>query len=152
MTPEAPTHPLVADFPVILDIPVQWGEMDAYGHVNNTVLFRYFESARIAYLERCGLIDSYECDRIGAILQSTECRFRVPLHYPDTVVVGARADEIGTDRFTMVYRVVSRAHDSIAAEGRGVIVSFNYQTRTKAPLPHAIRDRIKELEQDPAVL
>ncbi len=150
--PPPPTpHPLVADFPILLDIPVQWGEMDAYGHVNNTVLFRYFESARIAYLERCGLIESYERNRIGAILQSTECRFRMPLHYPDTVVVGARGDDVKHDRFTMYYRVVSRSHDTIAAEGRGVIVSFDYVSRTKAPLPTNVRARIKQLEGETAV-
>ena len=38
----------VADYPVVIEIPVAWGEMDAYGHVNNIVYFRYFESARIA--------------------------------------------------------------------------------------------------------
>ena len=39
----------VADYPVVIETPVAWGEMDAYGHVNNIVYFRYFESARIAY-------------------------------------------------------------------------------------------------------
>ena len=45
-------HPALDDFAVTVRIPVQWGEMDAYGHVNNTVFFRYFESARVEYLER----------------------------------------------------------------------------------------------------
>lgn len=45
MPPELP-EPL-AGFPVRVDIPVAWGEMDAFGHVNNVVYFRYFESARI---------------------------------------------------------------------------------------------------------
>ena len=49
-------------FPIVIELPVQWGEMDAYGHVNNTVLFRYFESARMAYFERCGFIATYERD------------------------------------------------------------------------------------------
>ena len=62
MTP----HTLLAGFPVILELPVQWGEMDAYGHVNNTVFFRYFESARMEYLRKCGFAESHERDRIGA--------------------------------------------------------------------------------------
>ena len=36
-------------------IPIRWGDMDAMGHVNNTVYFRYIESARIAWLEQAGL-------------------------------------------------------------------------------------------------
>jgi acyl-CoA thioester hydrolase len=120
--------------------------MDAYGHVNNAVLFRYFESARIAYLERCGFIESMERDRVGAILHSTACRFRLPLYYPDTVEVGARATEVGSDRFTMEYRVVSLTKGAVVAEGHGVIVSYDYARRRKAPLPELIRQKIAVLE------
>ena len=43
---------LLRGFPGIIELPVSWGEMDAFGHLNNVVYFRYFESARIAALER----------------------------------------------------------------------------------------------------
>ncbi|MCK5412582.1 MAG: acyl-CoA thioesterase, partial [Gemmatimonadetes bacterium] len=79
-----PIPEALAGWPVVLRIPIQWGEMDAYGHVNNTVLFRYFESARVEYLVRCGFARSWEEDRVGAILHSTGCRFRRPIFYPDT--------------------------------------------------------------------
>lgn len=139
-------HALLADFPAVCTIPVQWGEMDAYGHVNNTVFFRYFETARIAYLDLCGFLDSYDHDRIGAILHSTSCRFRHALHHPDTVQVGGRAVDVGADRFTMAYTVVSLTHDTVVAEGQGVIVAFDYARREKVPLPDSVRQRIQQLE------
>ena len=139
-------HSLLADFPIVLTLPVQWGEMDAYGHVNNAVLFRYFESARIAYLERCGFIESMERDHIGAILHSTACRFRSPLCYPDTVEVGARATDVASDRFTMEYRVVSLTKQAVVAEGQGVIVSYDYARGRKAKLPEGIQRKIARLE------
>lgn len=139
---------LLAGFPVIVRLPVQWGEMDAYGHVNNTVFFRYFESARLAYLERCGFTDSYDEDRIGAILHSTSCRFRTALFYPDTVSVGARAEEVADDRFTMRYLVVSENQGGAAAEGEGVVVSFDYAQRRIAPIPGAVREAIERIEAE----
>lgn len=142
-------HPLLEAFPVRVRIPVQWGEMDAYGHVNNTVVFRYFETARIAFLERCGFITSYDHDRIGAILHSTECRFRLPLYYPDTVLVGGRALDVVSDRFTMEYRVVSLTHNAVAADGRGVIVSFDYNTARKTAIPDAITTELLGLGSAP---
>ena len=120
-------------------MPVHWGEMDAYGHVNNTVFFRYFETARIAFLDRCGFLAAYDTDRIGAILHSTDCRFRLPLFYPDEVLVGARTVDIGEDRFTMGYRIVSLAQDGVAADGTGIVVAYDYRTNQKAPLPAAVR-------------
>ncbi len=86
---------LLDGFPVTVQIPVHWGELDAFGHVNNTVYFRYFETARILYLERCGFMTSYDQSRIGAILHSTNCRFRLPLSFPETVLTGARVLDIG---------------------------------------------------------
>jgi acyl-CoA thioester hydrolase len=139
---------LLEDFPVIAYVPVQWGEMDAYGHVNNTVFFRLFETARIEYLRRIGFTESYERDRVGAILHSTHCRFRHPLVYPDTVLVGARVTDVGEDRFTMGYVIVSLQHEAIAAEGGGIVVSFDYRTRRKTSLPSAVRTAIERTEAE----
>jgi len=137
---------LFSGFPIVIELPVQWGEMDAYGHVNNTVLFRYFESARMAYFTRCGFITSYERDRIGAILHSTGCRFRRPLFCPDTALVGTRVPQVGQDRFTMEYRVASRATAELVAEGTATIVSYDYAAGRKVPLPEAVRTGIAVLE------
>ena len=145
MRDEPNVHELLDGFPVIVRLPVQWGEMDAYGHVNNAVLFRYFETARIAFLERCGFLEAYERDKIGAILHSTDCRFRRALRYPDTVLVGGRALDVSEDRFTMGYRVVSLEHDEVVAEGAGVVVSYDYARKVKTALPEEVRRRIAGL-------
>lgn len=140
------THDLLADYPVVVRVPVQWGDMDAYGHVNNTVFFRFFESARVEYLDRCGFLESFERDGVGAILHSTACRFRRALTHPDTVLVGARAEDVAEDRFTHDYRLVSLEQEEVAAEGSGVVVSFDYREETKAPIPPAVRQGIAALE------
>ncbi|MDX2140860.1 MAG: acyl-CoA thioesterase [Chloroflexota bacterium] len=132
---------------VTIPIPVAWGEMDAFGHVNNIVYFRYFESVRIAYFERMGVMEHMKDTGVGPILASTQCRFRVPLTYPDTVTVGARVHSIEADRFTMDYRVVSHKLMKVAAEGSGLIVMFDYQHNAKAALQDHLRQRIEALER-----
>jgi acyl-CoA thioester hydrolase len=139
------THDLLAGFPATIDIPVAWGEMDAFGHVNNVVYFRYFETGRIAYMRALG--DEYiQNSEVGPILASIGCRFKFPLTFPDTVRVGVRVTEIGADRFTALHRVVSLRHQRIAAEGEGVVVTYDYRTGEKAPLPGALRRAIEALE------
>ena len=141
------THPLLATYPVALGIPVQWGELDAYGHINNTLFFRWFESARIEYLIRSGMVETMERDQIGAILHSTGCRFRRPVFFPDTIEVGGRATDVGHDRFTMEYLVVSREQDAVVGEGTAIIVCYDYAAHAKAPLPDDVRRGIAALEQ-----
>lgn len=140
-------HPAVVGFPVVLTLPVQWGEMDAYGHLNNTVFFRYFESARVEYLTRCGFLEAYERDQVGAILHSTSCRFRRALVYPDAVQVATRASSIQDDRFTMEYVLVSVAAASVAAEGTGIVVAYDYRADRKTALPDRVRRLIGEIER-----
>ena len=119
--------------------------MDAFQHVNNTVYFRYFESARIEYFVQVGLDKSMKDDGVGPILASTSCRFRVPLTYPDRITVGARVADMGADRFTMLYKILSHEKEQVVAEGEGLIVIYDYKRNSKTLLPENIRDRIEAL-------
>lgn len=134
--------PHLEGYPVIVRWPVAWGDMDAFAHVNNVVYFRWFESARIAYFAAL----AWTPGGVGPILAHTSCAFRAQLTYPDHVDIGARVDEVGDDRFTMRYRVVSERHGRIAAEGEGRVISFDYARGVKAPLPAEIRAAIERLE------
>lgn len=135
----------LAEFPVRIEVPVRWGDMDAFGHVNNTVFFRFFESVRIEYLRAIDFAEGGDTAGIGPILASTHCRFRRPLGFPDTVLVGARTTEVAEDRFTMEYRIVSGVTGEVAADGGGVVVSYDYGSGSKAPIPGAVRARIEAL-------
>lgn len=137
---------LRAEFPVVVEIPVAWAEMDYFRHVNHAVFFTYFEGARIRYLERIGFRALEAGQPVGPILASTEARYRRPVEYPDTVVVGARCTEAGEDRFRQEYRLVSRRLGDVAAEGAGVLVSYDYDAARKVPLPDAVRGAIRALE------
>ena len=137
---------LLKGYPVVIVTPVAWGEMDALRHVNNIVYFRYFESVRMTYFGEVDFWGHMEETGVGPILASTQCRFRLPLEYPDTVSIGARVKEIGEDRFLMEYVVVSHRHRKVAAEGSGVIVVYDYRAKKKAPLPNAIKKRIEAIE------
>ena len=137
---------LLKNYPVTIQIPIAWGEMDAFQHVNNVAYFRYFESVRIAYFEQLDLIDYMKQTGIGPILASTQCRFKIPLTYPDTVSVGVRVARIKGDRFIMQGVIVSHRLEKIAAECEGVIVSYNYREGKKAPIPQEMEQRIRNLE------
>ena len=134
------------DYPVVIEVPVAWGDMDAFQHVNNTVYFRFFESARIAYFEKLDLMVFMEQTGIGPILAATDCRFKIPLTYPDRVSIGARVVSTETDRFTMDYVAVSHQHGQIAAKGQGQLVAFDYKKGKKSELPDVLKRRIAALE------
>ena len=136
----------LADFPVTIELPVVWGDMDSFCHVNNSVYFRYFESAHIAYFEKIEFTKLKENIGVGPILAKTGCRFKKALSYPDNVQVGARSSDIEEDRFLINYRVVSQKLNAVAAEGEGMFVCFDYRKNKKASLPAEIVENIKRIE------
>jgi len=137
---------LFKTFPVVVKIPVIWGDMDSFQHVNNVIYFRYFESARIQYFESLGWMDMMEKIGKGPILGSTSCSYRIPLSYPDTVFVGAKITEMQEKRFKMEYLLISEHHPEPVAEGTGVVVYYDYQKNKTTPIPEVIRLSIEKLE------
>ncbi|MBS0660517.1 MAG: acyl-CoA thioesterase [Verrucomicrobia bacterium] len=132
----APTSlaPQLAAFPNAIELPVQWGDMDAFRHVNNVVYFRWFESGRVAHLQklRGGRL---RLDEPGPVLGRIDCRYRFPVTHPDTVVVATRFLSASGDRATLHHAVYSQRHQRLVAEGDALLVWVDLTTGQKAPIP-----------------
>ena len=89
----------LAQYPVIHEQAVAWGDMDAFGHVNNVLYYRYIESARIRYLDALNIFD----EKIYTVVASNQCKYLSPVFYPDTLKIGARVEEIRNSAFRMSY-------------------------------------------------
>lgn len=139
------------DFPVHVKTPIAWGEMDAYGHINNIIYLRYFESARIRYFEEIGLNDLKSKTGVGPILAQMTCKYLKPLVYPDQIIVGTKVKSMGQSSFVMEYIIVSEKL-GVAATGEGVIVIYDYNNSKKAELPLATKEAIEKIEKEkPAI-
>ena len=133
------------DFNIRIDIPIVWGDMDAFNHVNNTRFFRYFETARIKYFEKAGFIETMEKKSIGPILASISAKFIKPLFYPDTVTVGTRVTSVEPTQFIMEYIIESKSK-GIAAIGESKIVVYDYKSSERTTLPDIVRNKIREID------
>jgi acyl-CoA thioester hydrolase len=131
-------------WPICLTLPVQWGEMDAFQHVNNVTYLRWFESARIAYFEAAGVLE--HMPSIGPILARQTIDYRAPIKYPDTIQAAATMIRLGTTSFTMGLRVTSAKLGKVAAEGEAVMVLLDYRNGEKVPIGHELRSRIEAVE------
>lgn len=141
---------LLSDFPVVIRLPVLWGDQDVYCHVNNTTYIRWFESARVAYMIRVGFshqgLQGYRPGSLEPILAAVHCDFRRPLTFPDSVQIGTRISRIGRTSMTLQHKLVSEAHHDVAAEGTSVFVVFDYSQHKSQPVPESLREAIEKLE------
>jgi acyl-CoA thioester hydrolase len=113
---------------------VRFRDVDALGHVNNAVFLTYLEEARIGFLQPMG------ADATGMILARVEIDFRAPLRMGDEIEIGVRPLDVGTKSFELEYEV--RTGDTVAAEARTVLVSFDYDTGLSVEVPQAWREAL----------
>lgn len=133
-------------YPVTIALDVLWGDMDAFGHVNNARYFTWFESCRTAYFLRLGLRMD-QPSPLGPIVASATCDYLAPVVYPASLVAGARVAKIGNTSFSMEYGLWKKdSPDHLVARGTSVQVLFDYPTQKKVRVPDAIRDQIAKIE------
>ncbi len=125
---------------------MQWGDQDALGHVNNIVYFRWFESARIEYLQRIGVNVTGLDGSAGVVLAAIHCDFRRPLTYPDTLDIGARVTRIGRSSMTMEHAIYSGAQQAVVAEGSSTLVIFDHASGKPQRVETDFRRSIERLE------
>ena len=138
------------DFHVWITVDVRWGDMDAYGHVNNARYFTYCESARIRYFEELAAEIALEGLREraahGPAVVSATCNFQRQVHYPATLDVGVRAAAIGRSSFTLDYVIRRHGGGEVVADGSSVVVWVDYEAGKAMPLPAALKARILEID------
>jgi acyl-CoA thioester hydrolase len=134
MTTEHPHHPVH-----VTRIPVRWGDMDALGHVNNTVYFRFAEQARIDWLAELGMRDIVAVDE-GPVIINASCTFLKPITFPATVEVRMLIGKPGRSSLPTYYEMRVVGEDEIYAEGAAKIVWWNPKTGKSLELPAFIRN------------
>jgi acyl-CoA thioester hydrolase len=137
---------ILADFPVITPVTVQWGDQDAFGHVNNTVFLRWFEIGRIDYFGRIAMMHDATGAGRGPILASISCNFRSQVTFPDVVRVGTRISRIGTSSLIVDHAVVSTQRGILVADGTSTVVNFDYTAGKSVPVPDELRQAIDAVE------
>lgn len=133
-------------FPVVAEFSIQWGDLDAYGHVNHLVYLRWFEAVRAIYATRVGVEVLPGGQGIGAVLASVSCKYHRQLGYPGAVMTGVRATRLSIGAVGLEFRVVDRALGTPVAEGTCDAVLYDYQQGQPAPIPDSIRTAVEQLE------
>jgi acyl-CoA thioester hydrolase len=118
-------------------MPIRWGDMDAMGHVNNTIYFRYFETARIAWFDQ--IASTPDPGGEGPVIVNANCSFLKQLRYPGEIEVTTLVGPPGRSSFQMTHEIRPVLADGtlgeLHAEGGAKIVWVNFPAEKSVPLP-----------------
>ena len=122
-------------------IPIRWGDMDAMGHVNNTVYFRFMEQARIGWFD--ALLPGSEAWRAtGIVIANASCNFKRPINYPGTVEVRLSVGPPGGSSVPTFYELRVDDDPVPYADGAAVVVFVDMKSQKPVRIPDGIRDRL----------
>lgn len=133
-------------FQVHAPISVRWGDMDAYGHVNNAVYFTYFEQARIQYFETVDLYTHAIDPKHRPALVTATINYKQQVHWPAELESAVRTTKIGNTSFTFEHALFRQGTDEIVADGTSVVVFVDYTIGRPMPLPEGLRNAIAKLD------
>jgi acyl-CoA thioester hydrolase len=123
-------------------IPIRWGDMDAYGHVNNTVYFRFMEQARVEYLEQLGF--KVLPQGSAPVIINASCTFLIPLNYPATVEVRMYCGQPGRSSIPTRYEIGLQGDATLYATGDAKIVWMDVASGKSVPVPDELRARLSK--------
>lgn len=137
---------LLADYPYVYEAAVQWGDMDAFQHLNNIQYFKHFENARVAYGRVIGISERMASDGIGPILAWTDCKYIRPVTYPDTLLTGMRVNLIKGSEMHVGMMVVSLEQKEVVAVGNSKGVFYDYRNLVRVNFPKSMIEKMEQLE------
>ncbi len=127
-------------------INVRYGDLDPQGHVNNARYLTYMEQTRIAYVKHLGLWDGGSFLDLGMIMADAHVNFRAPIMWGQPVRVGMRISRLGTKSLDSFHLIEDSETGQILADGRIVLVAFDYYTSSTIPIPEDWRQAIEGFE------
>jgi len=117
---------------------VRFRDLDPMGHVNNAVFLTYIESARAAFLQHLGAVQTLE--DLAIIVARIEIDFRAPVRFGDEVEVSVRVSRFGEKSFDLEHEL--RVAGTLVAEAKTVLVTYDYERREPVAIPDEWREKI----------
>jgi acyl-CoA thioester hydrolase len=122
-------------------VPIRWGDMDAMGHVNNTLYFRYMEIARLDWFFQMGMPADPRGE--GPVIVNAFCNFIRQFEYPGDVLVQTYTGTVGRSSFDTFHEMRRTDQpDTVYANGGATIVWVDFPQQASRPLPDKLRETL----------
>jgi acyl-CoA thioester hydrolase len=133
-----------AGFKIWRKMTTRWADNDAYGHVNNTVYYEWFDSAVNAWMVDQGMLDIANGDPIALVVE-TRCTYSEPLEFPQSVEIGLAVASLGRSSIRYRIGIFAEGSANTAAEGEFVHVVVDRTSRRPIEIPSGWRSKLEAI-------
>ena len=118
------------------DFPIRWGDMDAMGHVNNVMYFRYFEQIRMEWYDQADFAAPATPTQ-SIVIVDNHAEYLKPVIYPMHIKVQMFGHSPGRSSFVSSYRLT--VNDVLFTRGSAKVVWIDTALGKSIPLPADVR-------------
>lgn len=113
-----------------LKLRIDWSELDLFAHVNNVMYAKYMQAARVNFMEKVGIMKTYQEQKIGFMVAATSILFYKPLFYPGNITIKTTVKETKNTSFILEHDIYNQEHE-LCARGEDVVVYFDFNKNEK---------------------
>jgi acyl-CoA thioester hydrolase len=141
---------IAKDFRFREKVHLRWSDLDEMRHVNNAVYLTYFEQGRLNYF-RQGV--QWDWQQTGMIQARAEIDYLLPMYLKDNPFLYIRTVKVGTKSLTLEHLIIDEqsqhpgGQDRLIAQGKVVLVAYDYHNQCSAPIPEPERAKIMNYEK-----
>ncbi|HIJ64132.1 MAG TPA: acyl-CoA thioesterase [Rhodospirillaceae bacterium] len=133
-----PSAPRRGDFPYVVAIQTRWSDNDMFGHLNNVIYNRFFESVIVTFYRECTPLDFFSAPVLPYVVEIVS-RFKKPLTFPETVDAALLVEDIGTRSVRFQLALFRQGEDEASAYCDWVHVFVDRQSERSTDIPPPLR-------------
>lgn len=120
---------------------VDWSELDIFGHVNNVMIMKYIQTARLDYMEKVELMQLHKTQNIGFMVAETNCQFTKEVLFPGHVNISTKIIFVKNTSFSLEHLLTNDSGEVVAI-AKDVLVVFDFTKKEKCLIPERIKSKI----------
>lgn len=124
-----------------INLRIDWSELDTFGHVNNVMIMKYVQTARLNYIETIGLMHLHRTQNIGFMVAETNCQFKKELNFPGNISIDTKNVFVKNTSFSLEH-TLTNDNKEIVVIAKDVLVVFDFNKKEKCLIPEEIKVKI----------
>lgn len=124
-----------------ISLRIDWSELDAFGHINNVMIMKYVQAARLNYIEAIGLMHLHRTQNTGFMVAETNCQFKKELHFPGSITIDTKIVFVKNTSFSLEHKMTND-NGEIVAIAKDVLVVFDFTKKEKCLIPQSISKKM----------
>lgn len=131
--------PPISDFPHSIPVQLRFNDVDVLGHVNNTVYFSFYDTAKAAYFSAVRH-EAIDWQHVDTVIANVDCAFAAPIFFSEKIRVYSRCMEVGEKSFRIQQVIIDEISGQVKSAAETVMVCIDPATMKSRNVPEKWRN------------